>query len=292
MLDKDPRSKLYYKISYFIIANQVVFKRLVVVLLILICVVVWWIGGTKLVKNISEIDEYNYMLTEMAKDHINWQEQHIKNKVKDIQIEEINKIKTEKDKYDFVAKISNPNFNWYAKNIRYAFEVDGYILDWQDTFILPGQEKYLFKFSYESKIQPQDLDLKIKDISWQRVKNEDEDRINILEDIIIEQEDFSAGKDFSQLEFTGINNGLYNFWQIGWQVVLYQGSRPIAAHYITTQEFLAGDEKQISAAWIENLSSPSKTEIIPDINLFDDNIYITDPDTPPVNLIKGAKDKK
>mgnify|MGYP005640239963 CR=1 FL=1 len=288
-MDQEQPQQWYYKVVYFFIAYQVVLGRLLVVLLILFNIIIWWIGGVKIVNYLITTDNYNKILSELTKDKINWKVYHEQHRPKQLKIISVDKIKVNNNKYDLIAKVHNPNINWLVKKINYAFMVDGYPLDWQNSFILPGRDKYLFHFSYFSHNVPRQIDLKIGQISWQKVKGVN--KTNIVDNIIIKDKTFSENKKISQVEFNALNNTPYGFWQIGWQIILYQGQRPIAINYVTSQGFLANENRQISVAWSESLPSPSKIEIIPEIDVFDESNYIIDT-TSPVNLIKGAKDIK
>lgn len=284
-----PAQQWYYRIAYFLVANQVVFKRLVVVLLILLNIIIWWKGGVRVVNYLSTIEKYNKVLIQLTENEVAWQNYHLQNKPRDLEIISVDKIRVEGNKYDLVAKVRNSNSAWQIQALSYAFEVDGFITDWQTNFISPASSKYLFHFSYISPSHPDQVDLKISHISWQRVR--DKNKIDILGQIVAENEKFKQDKNISQVQFDAFNNSYFSFWQIGWQIVLYQGKRPVAVNYVTTHNFLSGQSRQVSVAWSEALSSPAKIEIIPEINVFDDKSYMSGTDTSPVNLIKGAKDE-
>lgn len=290
MLVNENNNPWYYKIAYFFIANQVVFKRLLVVLLILLNIILWWSSGVKIVNYLANSSKYNQSLISLTENQIDWENYHLKNKPQDLEIISVNKIKIDQNKYDLLAEIYNPNTDWQIEEITYAFIVDNYILDWQTDFVLPGQNKYLFKFSYFSTNPLSEIDLKIDDINWQRVK--DKSKIELLDSILIQNENFSTTGDIAQLEFEVTNNSPYSFWQTGWQIILYQGSRPVAINYVTSNNFFSGETKNIVASWSESVTRPTKTEVLPDINIFDENNYITDLEIPPVNLIKGASDER
>lgn len=289
-MNNQPHHQWYYKIAYFLVANQVVFKRLLVVLLILLSIILWWLAGVKLVNYWVTTGSYNRMLTSLSQNVINWDFYHAQNKPQSLEVVLVNKIKTSTNKYDLVAKVYNPNLDWYIKEVNYAFVVDGFVLDWQSDFVLSRQEKYLFHFSYFSQSSPEQVGLKIGDINWQRVRKKD--RLEIVDNILVENKKFETNKNISQVKFDATNQTHFSFWQVGWQIVLYQGQRPVAVNYMNSHNFFSGQQRHISAAWSESLSSPSKIEIVFDVDVFDDSNYITDVDTPPVNLIRGAKDIK
>ena len=293
--------KWYYKIAYFFVANQIIFKRLVVILLLILNIVIWWPASVKMVDYFSSGGIYNKMVYHLVNNQVNYQAYKEKIKPKDLQIILVDKIKLNNsvesnlkavNRYDLVAKIYNPNLNWKANQISYSFVVNGYTQDWQTDFILPGQHKYLFKFSYLSNQKLNNIDLKINKVIWQKIK--DKEKINFLDNILVSNKNFDSQKDFSQVKFIADNQTSFGFWKIGWQVILYQSNRstaiPLAVNYINSSNFKAGESREVSVSWPEDLPFPSKIEIIPDLDIFDQKNYILSSDMPAVNLIRGAKD--
>ncbi len=287
----EQNNQWYYKIAYFFINNQVVFKRMIVVLLILFNIFLWWPASVGLVKYLTNTSNYNQNLVNLVENSVNWAAYHNYQKPLFLKVLEVDKIKVDSNKYDLVAKIKNPNTNWSCQKFRYAFVVDGFAIDWQTGFILPQQDKYLFKFSYNSRTTPNKVDLKIETTNWNRIKKIDQDRIFILKDFDIANEEFKLENDLAQVKFKADNQSHFSFWQVGWQIALYRSEQLIGVNYVTTHNFMSGQERQISVVWDTNLATPSRIKIIPDIDIFDKNNYILNT-TNPVNLIRGVKIKK
>ncbi len=290
IMDSEPTHQWYYKITYFFVANQVLFKRLVVVLLLLFNLAIWWPAAVKLVNYGADTVNYQHLLNEFSQNTINWADYRARHQPVPIEIVTVDKMKTSEHKYDLVAKVHNPNAGWHARTVNYAFVVDGFILDWQNGFVLPEQDKYLFNFSYFSESNPGQIDLKFGDIGWQRVK--EKDRMFVLKQIAVENKNFETNNNISQIKFEAVNNSPFGFWQVGWQVVLSSGARPVGINYVTANGFLSGEFKRLSATWGETMSMPSKIEVLPDIDVFDETNYITETKVPAVNLIKGARTQK
>ncbi len=281
----------YYKISYFFIANAVVFKRLAIILLILINVGVWTWGVIEFESYLRSAFSYNKLMEDLIQTKIDWQNIQQKNKPQKITFSAVNILRND-DSYDFVVKAYNPNKDWKVRQVNYTFLVDNYMLEERSEFILPGQNKYLTSFSYSSKIPPQQVEFKVNNLQWQRIKNEELDKMQIIDNIIIDNKNFKSSSNLSQLSFEAFNNTHYNFWQIGWQIALYKNEKLYAYNYLTSNTFLATDKRQISATWLEDLSSPGRIEILPDVDVFDEGNYIVNTDKSTINLIKGARTKR
>lgn len=284
-MDPQQQEKWYYRFAIFFVANQTAFKRLGVVLLILVNIGIWWPASVGLIDYFTYTPLHNLMVDSINDDLINWQEIREKNKPLPLQIISVDKIKLANGKYDLVAKVYNPNVRW-TSNLKYTFVTGNYAADFQQDFVFPKSYKYLFKFSQSIGSLKPLIDLKIENSGWQKV--EDEEKIDLLNNIKISSERFSSKNNFSQLEFTAQNNTTFGFWLTGWQIILYNNSRPTAINYVTTPNYLASENRNISATWTENLSNPSKIEILPDLDIFDQTNYILNSDVPPVNLIRGG----
>lgn len=276
----------YYKIVYFFVANQTIFKRLEVVLLLLANIIIFWNVGVAGVKYLASSRTYDEMLSSLFNDNFDWQSYHQEHAPDPLQVISVDKIKTGPDKYDLVAKVHNPNSDWYFPEVQYSFVVNNFITDWQTDFILPGQEKYFFVFSYSDPTEIKDLDLKFGTQQRQRIFNKDP--LYILNDFNIQDKNFSSQSGLSEIKFQVNNNSYFSFWQLGWQVVLYVRDHPIGINYVTTPNFLSGQERQVAVIWNENLTVPTDIEILPNLDVFYEQNYMTNLDVQPVNLIRGV----
>lgn len=283
------QNKWYYRFVYFFVANQVVLKRLGVMLLIFLNIFLWANVWTKFVSYTAYTSTYNQMLASLASPDNFWSSYRALTKPQEIQISNPYQIKTDKNKYDLAVKIKNPNSQWMVRRLDYLFLVDGLPLETQSTFVLPGQEKFLCHFAYLSDNYPTAVELKIENVQWQRFK--DKELLNALNNLVIGQENFSSERGVSEASFEVTNNNNFGWWQTGWQVILYQGEYPEAVNYVSVAGFLAGQTRDITVSWLEALSTPSRMEIIPDIDLLETNNYIWVGDNLESRFVRGTSTK-
>lgn len=288
MLDEQPNNSSYYKLVYFFIANQILFKKIAVGALVVLNVIVWLVGGIKIITYLVNTHQHQVMLMELVENGINWESYHQKNSPEKLDIVSLHKINLDNNHYDLLAKVYNPNSEWSVEKVTYAFVIDGYVTDWQSDFVLPQQNKFLFKFSYPTVKAPQTLDLQIQNIKWRHIETSNKINTSDLNNILIEDKIFSEDKKIPHLSFKATNNTSFNFWKVGWQIVLYQGSQPVAISYLTSDNFFLGDQRTISTSWDQPYGQPTTIEIKPDIDIFDDNYLLSDINTSTVNLIRGA----
>lgn len=290
-MNNELHQQWYYKIIYFFIANQIFIKRLMVMLLILLNIILWWNGGVKIINYLADTKNYEQTILALSTPLINWQKINETNKPQDLQILSVEKISLGDNKYNLVAKIYNPNTHYSIPYLNYAFVVDGFVLDWQDSFINTESEKYLFNFSYVSENYPSEVSLKLGTISWSPINALTSETAVPLDQIEILNTNFIQDQNQNIVDFEVINKTHFNFWQVGWQILLFQGDHLIGVNYLTSSGFLSGETRKLSAASLEKIPTPSRIEILPDIDIFDKNNYFFN-DEPSVNLIKGARTKK
>ena len=267
-----PQSSLYYKIAYFFISHQILIKRLLFFLLIFVNVIIWSFVIVKSVNYLTSIKSHNYMISLIVGDGIDFANYKATHAPKNINIINNYFISRADGKYDFLAKIKNPNANWAANILKYRFTYAGGQTKTKESFIMPGKEKYLFAFGQELKFPISDIKLVVEEVGWYRVKNNE--NLAILNDLSASQEKFIRFDKSSAVSFLANNKSPYNFWSIGWQIILYRGSDPIAVNYITTNQFLALSNQETQATWFENLPTPTKIDIISDINILSEEIFM------------------
>jgi len=187
-----------------------------------------------------------------------------------------------KEKYDLVIKISNPNSNWLV-NFDYNFVIDGQPLPAQKGFILPGEEKFLLALSVESKVKPRQASLEISSFNWQRVDAREisdyvawrDERLNFaMEEVKFLPAVIRDKIAVSRVSFKAKNLTVYSFWNVGFYIFLYRGSSLAGVNYVTLGEFVSGQTRPVEVSWFEPLPSVTQVKVIPEVNIFDKNVYM------------------
>ena len=196
-------------------------------------------------------------------------------------------LKIESNKYDIFSKISNPNSR-YLCNIKYCFIFgnENNEIECSESFIFPNETKYLLSLAKTFEQSPENLRFIIKDISWHRInlhKYPDwQNFYNEHLDIIIGNAKFKPTElsglsekiDLNSLEFTVYNNTAYNYWDVTFNIFLYSGNRIVGVNKYILQEFMSKEKRNIQISWSGRFSRVSDIEIIPEINVMDEDVYI------------------
>lgn len=186
------------------------------------------------------------------------------------------------DDYDFLVKIENKSPYYWAE-FDYKFTYSGGETETQKGFILPLEQKWVGFLAFESESRPSSARLEIEQLSWNRVDTREvpdyelwkAEHMNIkitdveyISDVILDSERFSKTK------FTAQNLCAYGYWQIGFYIIAYRGATPAGVNYVKLDRFRSGALETVEVSWFDTLSGVSKIEVEPEVNLFDDDIYM------------------
>lgn len=271
------------KLAYWYVGHKLFLRKLLIVFLLVLCLIFWGYGIYGLIDYFL-IDQvrFSQMLKEMSYELVDYSAFKLKNQPKNFAILSSNVLPSGKDKYDFVAKILNPNLNWWAE-FEYKFIFDGKETVPRKGFILPDEEKFLLELAVESKIKLRQVSFEFQDIKWHRLDRHQisdyaswsGERLNFE----ITEVKFSPSviKDripISKVTFTAANRTAYNFWNVGFYILLYRGTSISGVNYITLEQFLSGEKRAVEVSWFEVVPTVTRVQVLPEINIFDAGVYM------------------
>jgi len=183
-------------------------------------------------------------------------------------------------KYDFVSRVRNPNQNWYA-NVTYQFVSQAGATKPKEGFILPAEQKYLADFGVDVTVPPGHPELQMIQTAWHRVDRHvvrdvntwAHEHLNFVLSNVTHDIAF-AGGTIARTSFDIENRSAYGYWHPGLVVALLRGDTPVAANYVTVNNFDAGEKRHIEVNWFDSLPPSTSVSIEPDVNIFDLNTYL------------------
>ncbi len=187
-----------------------------------------------------------------------------------------------KGKYDLSVKVSNPNPAWRAE-FDYYFVADGQVQKTKQGFLLPNDEKFLINLGVESTARIRNANLEISNLRWQRVDAHEisdyetwsRERLNfVFENVKFSPAVITDSLTVSRVTFNAKNLSAYSFWDVGFYIFLYRGSSVATINYITLEEFISGQTRQVEVSWFEPLSAITQVKVVPEVNIFDPKIYM------------------
>jgi len=202
----------------------------------------------------------------------------------DIQIRPVQVLKLENDKYDFVEQIMNSNSKHWAE-VYYYFRVGNENLEPKKTFIMPNETKYIISLGEEFG-SAGSVSFIIEDVEWHRlnahqISDWEEYKKDHL-DIDVSDIKFTPAKSstlseklsLNDLNFSVQNNTPYNYWDIYFVALLKDKNKTIGVNKYTLTEFLSDQKREINVTWPGRLGSVREIEILPEVNIFDESVYI------------------
>jgi hypothetical protein len=260
--------------------------RVPVILLVLISVVTWIYAiygfGRYLIRGMKEDRQLAY---ELVQSYLPGHDFFLSRSARALQYQAVQTIKAEEGKYDFVVMISNPNNNYWVE-FNYFFQIGDFKFGQADSFILPGETKYLTALGREFNQQPTGAKFYINNIHWARInlhKYPDWQKYrNEHLDIAINDVKFTPAKatilteklNLNDLHFKVTNNTAYNYWEVYFHILLFRQNKIIGFNKYTINNFMSGQEYEVDVTWLGIFGPVDDTIIIPEINITRDDIYI------------------
>jgi hypothetical protein len=185
--------------------------------------------------------------------------------------------------YDMFAAVSNPNAQWWAE-YEYRFSASNYEGRAKRDFILPGQTKNLHQLGVKADARPGSARLIVENLVWHRVNLHmtrpdyatwSASRLNIaVSDIQFKKPEPTDPVPVSRATFTATNDTGFGYYNVGFFVSLLSGSRTVGVSYVVISELRPGERRTVDASWFFDLPTVGKVEVRPDVNIFNDRVYI------------------
>ncbi|MFA5360072.1 MAG: hypothetical protein WC349_03915 [Patescibacteria group bacterium] len=204
---------------------------------------------------------------------------------KDLVIGSIGIIRSSDKKYDLYIKLQNDNQKWWAE-FDYYFTAAGRQTEKTKGYILPNEIKHLTALAQDFSYSPDDARLVMENISWRRVNQHEiadfetyrAGHLNIeIADIKFTSASASPLSEklgLNQLSFNAINNTAYSYWNVGFVILLYSRDQIIAINHYVLTDFMSEQKRLVEISWPGDFGRADRAEIIPEINIMKDDIYI------------------
>ncbi len=185
------------------------------------------------------------------------------------------------NRYDFLAQLNNPNSDWWVE-FTYSFAFDAGSTTPVRGFLLPLQVKPVVSLAVMSQTPVREAQLELTDVRWHRIDHHEisdyatwqEDRLRlIITDATFSKETGFENDVFGKTTFTIYNNTAYSYFDPQFLVLLRRGSAVVGVSKATVASLGVGERREISLNWFGTLPSASSVEVIPDIHLFDPDVY-------------------
>ena len=188
------------------------------------------------------------------------------------------------NRMDLVVELTNPNAMWWVE-FNYRFSVSGEETPIRSGYSLPNGRQILTELGYRPKSAGGlSATLLLDNVRWHRIdpsllRGTYEDFAKqrfalTFKDITYDTDIVLGTRPVGQSSFTLVNKSSYGLWNVDLVVRLYRGPSFVAVNKITITNVHPGEERPLKMVWIDNLPGVTKTEIIPQANLLDPNLYL------------------
>lgn len=194
---------------------------------------------------------------------------------KEINIDEKHFVYGNKDQYDVMVGLTNPNDKYGAIKFDYEFQLtdqSGAVLQRRSgkNFILPDENKFIIELNLYSSVNPYAVNFEIKNIEWDEFLEYDEPRLNIYEK--------NYREEFENNITTGLmrNESYFDFNSIEIDIVLRNDSgKPIALGKNEMRTIKSQEERDFKLIWPYKFSeNVGKVDIKAEADVFDSDNFI------------------
>lgn len=202
---------------------------------------------------------------------------------KDISFTEAEIFSSGVGRYDLLAQVANSNDKWRAE-FEYRFAGEGLDGDFKKGFILPGEKKFIVDLGVERAFRPRNIRLEIQNLKYHRIdphtipdyaKWRGEHFDMAITDKVLNANAIQNNKNIATLAFKATNDTAYNYWIVGFYALLYRGEQLVSVNYLSAENFMSGETRDLQMQFYEGLPTITKYEIVPEFNIFDDDAYIS-----------------
>lgn len=175
------------------------------------------------------------------------------------------------DKIDALALISNPNSSFIA-NIEYTFLLNGQTVGRRQSFVLPGENKYLAELGIKGGGS---IGFNLVKVSWQRISSTKINNPASFKDTHLQFEVFDfkyANSGFYRVSFNLKNSSVYNFYRAEFLILLKNYENIVGVEKIVVDNFQSEEVRPIEVV-VSSGINPNSLQLVPNINVFDDSVY-------------------
>lgn len=276
----EPKIKLKLEIAYFIAAHKDLFKRLGFFLLIILNLGLYLYSVYNFINYFLNNKKQEAVIQEMTATTPNYKEYRTRVGPQPLIVLSQSAIPSGEGRYDFVAQVKNPNEHWLAREVNYSFlglDDKNPVTD----FILPKEETFLLFLGKNVRTSPSQAQIYFFDIKWQRVGEpfeiQDSD-FKISEARFVSPQEHKISRLSlvpARVAFKARNNTVYDYWDAGFKIVLFQGAKIIGVNFASLSQFRSGEQRDLEVIWLEDIFRPTEIKIEPKIDYLNLENYMS-----------------
>ena len=165
----------------------------------------------------------------------------------------------------------------------YRFTGPGFDDEYKRGYLLPSDTKYLYSLGVEAESKPPAA-LEVANVMMHRVDNHvvrpdyrtwATERLNFLiEDIKFIEPDKDSPIPISRASFIITNDTAFGYVSVPFFVTLLSGNRVVGVNRVVISDLRAGEMREVIASWFNDLPNVTRVEVKPEVNIFNDLVYL------------------
>jgi len=189
-------------------------------------------------------------------------------------------VTTGQDRYDVAIQVQNPNADWGASPLEYSISLldkDGKVINSaleRDSFILPGETKYLMTFNLLAVQKPVKAELSVTYAEWLKVQNYTEPSFKT--ETLTYQEVEEPGA-FARLKGKVTNNTTFTFNNISIGIVLKDAAgKVIGLNRSSVETLVPGEGRDFIVTFPDELPGVTSKGItyVTDVDVFESDTFV------------------
>ncbi len=201
-----------------------------------------------------------------------------------VNLSDVTVFSTTAGRYNLAVEVTNQDEQWWAE-FNYRFNLSGEQTPLRSGYVLPKSVQVLTEFGYQPKTRGgASASLVIENVRWHRVdpslvgvnyQEFADKRLKLtFQELTYDTSLVIGNKAVGQTSFILVNGSAYGYWSVDLIVRIYRGSSPVGITKLTVTNVSPGERRPIKLTWFETLPNVTRTEIIPQVNLLDRNVYL------------------
>ncbi|MFA6307906.1 MAG: hypothetical protein WC664_03660 [Patescibacteria group bacterium] len=277
MDDYKPISQKELERGYFIVTHRLLINKIVFGLVIFILIILY---GALIVMTFNYFrgPSFNASALAIQNNTFDWSTYHNSRAPEEITISKPEFTSLGDRRYNITALVENKNKNWAVKSMDYHFVSQGESTPSKTAFINPDDKRLLALTAYQSDIAIRNPELVVSNLEWYRIDDTfpviNIDISNIVFHAASRETVDGVTSDLpARVSWQAYNDSVYNFWEIDWQVALYNGDKLVAINELKSKDFLALENRELETVWLNSLPRVTRSNIFPLLNKLDKSIF-------------------
>jgi hypothetical protein len=279
----EPLSEKDLKRGMYVLQHKAMFVRLAWIFSFLIIFVIY---GILVINVVRYVQAPSWLeISETVKKNGAWSVYHQEEAPIDIELGQAKALTLGNGIYNLVATIKNPNEDWLVSSLEYRFIVNGQELPFRTSFLNASDQHLLLQLGYKVDVSVGSVNIEIEKVRWQRLQTDTPQISWEINDLKYQGESSVVvnGQNVklpAQVSWQAKNKSLFNFWEVGFQVALFENDNIIGVAEVNERDFKSLETRPIEATWAYNLPRATRAEVWPVLNWLDKNNYKSSELTP------------